>query len=82
MTIITSAPCFSCRFLAVAFSASAQTATPNIDQRQTNFSRPGIEQQGDRTLSKREAARMSRLPRSKVRKSSRQSRWQGHPRRA
>lgn len=44
--------------LAVAFSASAQTATPNIDQRQTN-QQARIEQgKATGTLSKREAARM------------------------
>ena len=44
--------------VAVAFSASAQTATPNIDQRQAN-QQARIEQgKATGTLSKREAARM------------------------
>ena len=44
--------------IAVAFSASAQTATPNIDQRQAN-QQARIEQgKATGTLSKREAARM------------------------
>ena len=44
--------------VAVTFSASAQTATPNIDQRQAN-QQARIEQgKATGTLSKREAARM------------------------
>ena len=44
--------------VAVAFSASAQTAPPNIDQRQAN-QQARIEQgKATGTLSKREAARM------------------------